>query len=73
MKTAQQIGADLISLRGEKSRIEVAQAVGISCSALQMYENGERRPRDEIKESLADYYNTTVGALFFDEITTRNV
>ena len=38
----------------------------ISLSAISMYENGQRVPRDEIKVKLADYYHTTVQALFFD-------
>ena len=52
--------------RGEKTREDVCDAVGISRSALTMYETGQRVPRDEIKVKLADYYNTTVQALFFD-------
>ncbi len=67
MKTAKQIGADLASLRGNTPRSVVAQAVGVSVSAMQMYENGERVPRDETKEALAGYFGTTVGQLFFDE------
>ena len=60
------IGNRLISLRESKSQQEVADAVGISTSALSMYENGERIPRDKIKENLAAYYDTTVQALFYD-------
>lgn len=56
----------LIKLRGEKSREEVANAVGVSKSAIAMYENGERIPRDAIKVELAKYYRTTVQKLFFD-------
>lgn len=67
MKTAKEIGQDLVRLRGAKTRTEVAEAIGISSSAMQMYENGERMPRDEIKVALANYYDTTVGALFFNE------
>ena len=61
----QVIGVRLIALRGEKSRTEVAEKVGVSVSALQMYENGERIPRDEIKIRLANYYNQTVESIFF--------
>ena len=67
MKSAKEIGQDLITLRGAASREDVASAVGVSVSALQMYENGERRPRDETKCALAEYFHTTVGALFFNE------
>lgn len=63
---AKEIGNRLIQLRGEKSQQEVVKSVNISPSALSMYENGERIPRDEVKERLAAYYETTVQALFFD-------
>lgn len=64
---AKKIGNRLIYLREGKSQQEVSEAVGISASALSMYENGERIPRDGIKENLAAYYDTTVQALFYDD------
>ena len=60
-----EVGKKLKHLRGNKSRDDVAKAVGISISALQMYENGERTPRDEIKVALAQYYGMSIEALFF--------
>ena len=63
---AKEIGNRLTKLRGNRSQQEVVKAVDISPSALSMYENGERIPRDEVKERLAAYYDTTVQALFFD-------
>ena len=60
------VAEKLVQARGTKRREEVAMAVGISLSAVAMYENGERIPRDEIKIKLANYYKTTVQALFFD-------
>lgn len=60
------IAEKLIVARGMKRREDVAAAVGISVSALAMYENGDRTPRDGIKIKLADYYKTTVQELFFD-------
>lgn len=63
------IGQKLISLRGDRSREDVSTAVKISVSALQMYENGQRVPRDEIKVRLAEYYNTTVQDIFFSHKT----
>lgn len=61
------MGEKLRSLRKEKRKTvtEVATACGISQSALTMYENGERVPRDEIKVRLADYYKRTVQTIFF--------
>ena len=64
---AKEIGSRLTKLRGNKSQQEVAKAVNISPSTLSMYENGERIPRDAIKERLAAYYETTEQALFFDK------
>lgn len=59
------IGNILSELRGEKTLKEVAREVGISISALTMYENGHRIPRDEIKIKLARYYNKSVEEIFF--------
>lgn len=62
---AKEIGKKLITLRGEKSQQEVAEAAGITQAALSMYERGERIPRDAVKIKLAEYYGKTVGDLFF--------
>ena len=59
------IAERLVKARGTRKREEVAAAVGVSLSAIAMYENGERIPRDETKIKLAKYYNTTVQKLFF--------
>ena len=62
------IGQRLSNLRGNRTLKEVANAVGISVSALAMYETGKRVPRDEIKVMLARYFNTSVEALFFIDL-----
>lgn len=59
------IAKKLIRLRNGKSREEVAKSCGISVSALAMYEQGERIPRDDIKVRLANYYGRTVNYIFF--------
>lgn len=56
----------LIELRGNQSREQVAAAINVSVSAISMYENGQRIPRDEIKVRLSDYYGTTVQDIFFN-------
>lgn len=61
------IAKRLIELRGKKSRETVANACGISVSALAMYEQGERIPRDDIKIRLAKYYNRSVNFIFFTD------
>lgn len=57
----------LKALRGDKSITMVAAAVGVSASALSMYEGGKRVPRDEVKIALSNYYGVSVGELFFDQ------
>lgn len=62
---AERTGKLLKELRGRKTLAEVANDLGISISALSMYENGERVPRDEVKKKIADYYSRSVQFLFF--------
>lgn len=59
-------GKRLAACRGEEKLETVAKALHISASALSMYENGKRSPKDDIKVALANYYGTMVQALFFD-------
>lgn len=59
------IGQKLRELRGGKSVVEVANAVGIAQSTLSMYENGERIPRDSIKVKLANYFGVSIEELFY--------
>lgn len=60
------IGERLTNLRGEKRRSDVAKACSISVSALQMYENGERIPRDVVKTRIANFYGKKEQEIFFD-------
>lgn len=61
----EKIGQILRGLRGEKSAVEVSSALGISKSALAMYERGDRIPRDEIKVRIAKDYKKSVQSIFF--------
>lgn len=63
----QAIAERLVKLRGKKSRETVAKACGISISALAMYEQGERIPRDDIKAKLSKYYRKSVNFIFFGQ------
>ena len=65
-------GKRLRELRGDKAASEVSNAVGISESALLMYERGERNPRDDIKISLARYYGVGIGTIFYPEHFTNS-
>ena len=64
---AKAIGKKLASLRGDRTQEEVARAVGISVSAIGMYESGKRIPRDGVKIALANYYGMNIQSLFFDD------
>lgn len=62
---SEKIARKLVELRGDRSRQEVSNALGISLSALAMYENGDRIPRDETKVRIATYYGKSVEEIFF--------
>lgn len=61
------LGSKLKELRGDQNRDKVAQELGISSSALGMYEANKRMPRDDVKKKIAEYYGVTVQHLFFDD------
>lgn len=66
MLSAKEIGKRLYKLRGNIPREDVANAIGVSVSAVSMYENGERVPRDSVKVKIAEFYKKTVQEIFFD-------
>lgn len=55
----------LVRLRGSRTQKEVAASLGISVSALSMYECGRRIPKDDIKLALSQYYRTPIAKLFY--------
>ena len=61
----QEIATRLRNARGNRTRKEVAEAIGISVSALNMYEFQQRVPKDDIKIKLANYYGLSVQELFY--------
>lgn len=67
MSNAVVIGKRIKKLRKKNkySRDEFCKSVGISQSALSMYETGQRIPRDEIKLKIARCLNTSIESLFF--------
>lgn len=65
------VAEKLIKARGDRTRENVADAVGVSVSAIGMYENGSRIPRDEIKVKLADFFGVSVQDLFLTRIVTK--
>lgn len=57
----------LVALRGNRGQEKVAQDLGISKSALCMYETGKRVPRDQVKARIAKYYHKSIPFIFFNE------
>lgn len=64
---AVQIGSRIRTLReGQNlSHESLANGLGVSMSAVAMYETGKRIPRDEIKIRIADYFHVPVESIFF--------
>lgn len=69
MSTATVIGQKIKRLREMRkiSRENLCNEVGITQSAISMYENGQRIPRDEIKVKLARALGVSIEELFFTE------
>ncbi|MDR2531481.1 MAG: helix-turn-helix transcriptional regulator [Oscillospiraceae bacterium] len=65
MVDVKKVGNRLAELRGKRSQKDVATAIGVSISAIAMYETGQRTPRDEIKYKLARFYEKSIEELFF--------
>ncbi|WP_342471602.1 helix-turn-helix transcriptional regulator [Metasolibacillus sp. FSL H7-0170] len=61
----EKIGMILTDLRGGESREEVSKKIGVSVSAWQMYENGQRVPKDEIKIKIASHFKKSVEEIFY--------
>ena len=57
----------LYNLRKKKgeTQAEVAESLGISLSAYNSYETGQRVPKDDMKKQIAEHFNRTVQFIFF--------
>ena len=55
---------------------DLANAIGVTASAIGLFENGKRRPKDEVAEAIADVFNIPKWAVYFSEeevgVMTRN-
>lgn len=61
------MGKMLTAVRGCQPIEAIASLCGITTASLRDYENGERIPRDEIKERLARVYGYRVRKIFYDD------
>ncbi len=64
---AKKMGTTLRALRTGRNQTiaEASMNIGISSSALTMYELGNRVPRDEVKVQIAKYYDKPIEYIFF--------
>lgn len=64
MKT---VGERLKKLRldANMSQAEFSRIIEVTPSAIGMYEQDRRVPRDDIKKRISDYYNLSVDSIFF--------
>lgn len=61
----QKIGERLRLLRGNMTAEELGQRLGVTQQAISYYENGQRIPRDEIKQEYARLFNVSVEEIFY--------
>ena len=61
------IGKRIKELRTQKGMTaeELGTAVGTSSSAINMYECGQRVPRDDIKIKIAEFFGLSVESIFY--------
>lgn len=59
------ISTRLVELRGDRTQEEVATAIAVSPNAYALYESGERIPRAEIKQRIADFYGCSINSIFY--------
>lgn len=61
------IAERLKKLRGDRSVEEVALFLGVTSSAVLMYERGERVPKDTVKVKYSELTGISVQTLFFED------
>lgn len=57
---------NLYRLRGDRTKKEVADAVGVTERSIAQYERGERIPNDAVKIRLAAYYGKPAEEIFYN-------
>ncbi|MEB3059209.1 helix-turn-helix transcriptional regulator [Parvimonas sp. D9] len=55
----------MLRLKKGLTQEELAKEIGVGVSAISMYEQGNRIPRDEIKIRLAKFFEESVEYIFF--------
>ena len=62
----------LLRERENLSQRELAIKLGMSASAIGMYESGERHPKPEIEETIADFFNVDLNTLRGKRVIEEN-
>lgn len=67
--TNKEIGKKIRAMRLSRgmTQDELADAIGMSASAVAMYEAGRRRPKDDAAEALADTFNVPKWSIYYRE------
>ena len=61
----------LFTLRGNKSRQEVAKELNITPQMLGAVERGDRTPSLRLAKRIADYYGVSVDEIFFNPLRNK--
>jgi transcriptional regulator with XRE-family HTH domain len=63
------IGQRIADLRKKKreTQAELAEAIGVTQSAVTLYENGLRTPSDVVKKRIAEHFKVSVARIFFTD------
>lgn len=68
MNREDEVARRLVRARGRVPQRTMARRIGISRSALSMYEIGQRTPPDDLKVRIAQAYGQSILTLFFPEV-----
>lgn len=60
------VGEKLRMLRGKRKKQIVADAIGVSYNTYVKYERDERRPGDDVKKKIAQFFDVSVESIFFE-------
>ncbi|MFR4982472.1 MAG: helix-turn-helix transcriptional regulator [Clostridium neonatale] len=60
----------ILRTKNELTQKEIAKAIKKTTSFYGMLETGKRKPSIDVAYSLANFYNTTIEKIFFDNKTT---
>ena len=60
------VGEKLRKMRGKRKKQVIADAIGVSYNTYVKYERDERRPGDDVKKRIANFFGVSVESIFFE-------